>query len=828
MKNAKRWLSVLLSVAVVLTMAITPAMATGTDDSSAATITVETVTKAVAAGEEVTLKVSLADNPGFAGLDFTVEYDQNKLELKDIVEGDLLSNGLFMPNAKQNKVAFADKELLIGDGVLFTLKFTAKADSDNAKVNIVNKGFTGVKNESFQVNIIPGGVNVPGTTGSPTTGGSTTGGSTTGGSTTGGSTTGGSTTGGSTTGGSTTGGSTTGGSTTGGSTTGSPTTGSLTGKVSITGTLKFGEVLTASLTDSNNTGDLHYEWFRDGVKVSQNNTGKYTLVAEDIGKAITVKVFSSVQTGKITSTPTAAVDKADGPAAPAEFTLGFTLNSDGTTYTATIPTVTGGEYSFDGKTYSSTNTKADCAANTSYTGYVRIAETSTHKASTAVSSTLTSPKLTVAAPTFTPNGASSFTGTQSVTISCTTAGAKIYYTTDGTMPTVTSALYTTALSLTSTTTVKAIAVKDGMNNSAVATATFTKYSGGGGGGGSYTPSYTVSVNKAEHGSITVSPKSASNGTTVTITVTPDQGYALETLKALDKNGNEIQLAEKNGKYTFTMPAGNVEVKAIFEKTATPPPAPTYYSITVTKDGSGTASASHAKAAAGTEITLTAKADTGYTFKQWQVVTGSVTIKDNKFTMPAGNVEIKAIFEKDATPPAPPVNPFVDVPSGSFYYDAVLWAVEKGVTKGTSATTFEPEGICTRAQAVTFLWRVAGCPAPKSAAMPFTDVKAGSFYYDAVLWAVENGITKGTSETTFEPEADCTRAQIVTLIWRAQKTPAAGTDNPFNDVKAGSFYETAVLWAVEKGVTKGTSATTFEPEGICTRAQIVTLIWRCMK
>ena len=258
-------------------------------------------------------------------------------------------------------------------------------------------------------------------------------------------------------------------------------------------------------------------------------------------------------------------------------------------------------------------------------------------------------------------------------------------------------------------------------------------------------------------------------------------------------------------------------------------ATTEYSVTVSTDGNGTAIADKTSAAAGTVVTLSATPKSGYTFKQWQVITGGVMIKDNKFTMPAGNVEVKAIFEKNATPPpGPAVNPFVDVPAGSFYYDAVLWAVEKGVTTGTSATTFEPDGSCTRAQAVTFLWRVAGCPAPKSAAMPFTDVKAGSFYYDAVLWAVENGITKGTSETTFEPEADCTRAQIVTLIWRAQKSPAAGTDNPFNDVKAGSFYETAVLWAVKAGVTKGTSAVTFEPEGICTRAQIVTLIWRCMK
>ena len=334
--------------------------------------------------------------------------------------------------------------------------------------------------------------------------------------------------------------------------------------------------------------------------------------------------------------------------------------------------------------------------------------------------------------------------------------------------------------------------------------------------------YSVKVSTDGNGTAMADKTSAAAGTVVTLTATPKSGYTFKQWQVIT-GGVTI----KDNK--FTMPAGNVEVKAIFEKDATPPPATTEYSVKVSTDGNGTAKADKTSAAAGTVVTLTATLKSGYHFKQWQVVMGGVTIKDNKFTMPAGNVEVKAIFEKNATPPpGPTVNPFVDVPAGSFYYDAVLWAVEKGVTTGTSATTFEPDGSCTRAQAVTFLWRVAGCPAPKSAAMPFTDVKAGSFYYDAVLWAVENGITKGTSETTFEPEGICTRAQIVTLIWRAQKSPAAGTDNPFNDVKAGSFYETAVLWAVKAGVTKGTSAVTFEPEGICTRAQIVTLIWRCMK
>ena len=235
------------------------------------------------------------------------------------------------------------------------------------------------------------------------------------------------------------------------------------------------------------------------------------------------------------------------------------------------------------------------------------------------------------------------------------------------------------------------------------------------------------------------------------------------------------------------------------------------------------------AAAGTVVTLTATPKSGYHFKQWQVVTGGVTIKDSKFTMPAGNVEVKAIFEKNATPPpGPAVNPFVDVPSGVYYEEAVLWAVDKGITKGTDTTHFSPNGICTRAQAVTFLWRAAGSPAAKSGAMPFTDVKAGSYYETAVLWAVENGITKGTTATTFSPEQNCSRAQIVTFLWRSEKSPAAGTVNPFTDVKASAYYADAVLWAVKKDVTKGTTATTFSPNDNCTRAQIVTFLYRAMK
>ena len=171
--------------------------------------------------------------------------------------------------------------------------------------------------------------------------------------------------------------------------------------------------------------------------------------------------------------------------------------------------------------------------------------------------------------------------------------------------------------------------------------------------------------------------------------------------------------------------------------------------------------------------------------------------------------------------------FSDVPEGAYYTDAVAWAVEKGVTSGTSGTTFSPNADCTRAQIVTFLWRAAGSPAPKSKESAFTDVATGSYYETAVQWAVENGITSGTSATTFSPNATCTRAQTVTFLWRSQKSPADGTANSFTDVAEGTYYTDAVKWAVKNGITSGTSATTFSPNADCSRAQIVTFLYRCL-
>ena len=259
-------------------------------------------------------------------------------------------------------------------------------------------------------------------------------------------------------------------------------------------------------------------------------------------------------------------------------------------------------------------------------------------------------------------------------------------------------------------------------------------------GSSSDPTYSVTVDKTENGSVTVSPKSASKGDTVTITVKPDSGYVLETLTVTDKNGNELTLKDKgDGKYTFTMPAGKVEVKATF-------------------------------------------------------------MEDNSV-----------------------LNFFYDVPNDAYFYEAVKWAVKNGITTGVGNDLFAPEQPCTRAQIVTFLWRAAGSPEPKTASS-FTDVPANAYYAKAVAWAVENGITNGMTETTFAPDATCTRGQSVTFLYRALKGSASGSTN-FTDVKSDAFYADAINWAVANNVTNGTSNTTFSPNADCTRAEIVTFLYR---
>ena len=488
--------------------------------------------------------------------------------------------------------------------------------------------------------------------------------------------------------------------------------------------------------------------------------------------------------------------------------------------------------------------------------------------------------------------------------------------------------------------------------------------------------FTITFN-GNGGSGSMEPVTVKAGTNYILPACGFTAPADQEFKAWEIGGTEYKVGDS---YTVN---GDIEIKALWKNSVI---TPTTYTVTVSNDGNGTGTASPSTAAAGTTITLTATPKTGYHFKEWEVISGGVTIKDDKFLMPNDNVEVKAIFEKDAPAPTeytitydlaggtaegnpdtytietrtftlknptksgytftgwsgtgldgennmtvtiptgstgnrtytahwryngsghsysyytikatagaggsispsgnvsvregrdqtftitpdkgyavanvkidgksigavksytfenvsrthtievifmkangnPQTGVFVDVATGSYYEDAVDWAVENGITKGTDDTHFSPDGICTRAQAVTFLWRTAGSPASKTSTMPFTDVPVGSYYYDAVLWAVENGITKGTSDTTFSPNMTCSRAQIVTFLWRSEKSPAAGTANPFADVKSTAYYADAVLWAVKENITKGTTSTTFSPNADCTRAQIVTFLWRCKK
>ena len=261
----------------------------------------------------------------------------------------------------------------------------------------------------------------------------------------------------------------------------------------------------------------------------------------------------------------------------------------------------------------------------------------------------------------------------------------------------------------------------------------------GGGSSSSSRRYDVSAPSVKHGDVTVSPKNASKGDTVTITVKPDAGYVLGSLEVKDANGNTLSLTDKgNGKYTFTMPASKVEIKATFVK------------------------------------------------------------------------EVET-------------SPFSDVSTSAYYYEAVKWAQEKGITGGIGNGLFGPNQPCTRAQIVTFLWRAAGSPEPKSMSS-FSDVSADSYYAKAVAWAVENGITTGTGDGKFSPDATCTRAQSVTFLFRAIGK-LVDSKAEFSDVLTDSYYANAVAWAVENGVTNGIGDGLFGPDNSCTRAQIVTFLYR---
>lgn len=337
-----------------------------------------------------------------------------------------------------------------------------------------------------------------------------------------------------------------------------------------------------------------------------------------------------------------------------------------------------------------------------------------------------------------------------------------------------------------------------------------------------------------------------NGTNYTYTLQNDSGATSTLVTAVSGNGEPVsingQALSTGGSATVAIPKSGTTniVVGIGAKTYTLTilrnsgtggneggggSGYSYYTIKATAGAGGSISPSgNVSVREGRDQTFTITPDKGYAVSNVKIDGKSIgAVKSYTFENVSRTHTIEVIFMKANGTPQTGV--FVDVATGSYYEDAVDWAVENGITKGTDDTHFSPDGICTRAQAVTFLWRAAGSPEPETRTMPFTDIPVGSYYYDAVLWAVENGITKGTSDTTFSPNMTCTRAQIVAFLWRSEKSPAAGTANPFADVKSTAYYADAVLWAVKENITKGTTNTTFSPNADCTRAQIVTFLYR---
>ena len=254
---------------------------------------------------------------------------------------------------------------------------------------------------------------------------------------------------------------------------------------------------------------------------------------------------------------------------------------------------------------------------------------------------------------------------------------------------------------------------------------------------------------------------------------------------------------------------------------------TYHTIKATAGANGSISPSGwTSVREGWDQTFTITPDKGYAVAKVLVDGKSVgAVTSYTFKNVTKDHTIEAVFMKSNGNPQTGV--FVDVPEDSYYEEAVDWAVENGITNGVSSDRFDPDGLCTRAQIVTFLWRAAGSPAPKSTGHNFTDVKAGSYYEQAVLWAVENSITVGTSSTTFSPDATCTRAQAVTFLYRASGIPAVSGSAAFSDVATDAYYADAVAWAEKKGITTGIGGGLFGSNNDCTRAQIVTFLWRAM-
>ena len=349
-----------------------------------------------------------------------------------------------------------------------------------------------------------------------------------------------------------------------------------------------------------------------------------------------------------------------------------------------------------------------------------------------------------------------------------------------------------------------------------------------------TPTVSITAEPASlvgGGTVKLTVSGVPEGGTVTVTQEDDRGSAAKTLDLTANGEISVCLSNTTAKYTFTVVyvgddnynGDNASCEVPMTRRAAAPSSGN--TVPVPSTPNGTVTVSPSTASKGETVTITTKPSEGYELGSIEVLDkngDSLKLKDlgngkYSFVMPDGKVSVEAEFVKTAS------TGFADVPANAYFADAVKWAVNKGITNGLSDTMFGPYESCTRAQIVTFLWRAAGSPEPKTASS-FTDVPVSAYYAKAVAWAVENGITNGMTETTFAPDATCTRGQSVTFLYRALKGTASGSAN-FTDVKSDAFYADAINWAVANNVTNGTSNTTFSPNADCTRAEIVTFLYR---
>ena len=588
----------------------------------------------------------------------------------------------------------------------------------------------------------------------------------------------------------------------------------------------YGSPITLRVTPANSKWS--YAWYKDTDKngklefdqdtlIPNNGSNRSMLTLENVSDSGTYWVVVNDGSSTKTSNPVnVTITKATGTAS---------VSMDGWAYgeTAKTPVPTSATNGTDHVTYQykvkdeddSTYSDAVLTAAGSYTVKATFPETENYNAVTATAD------FTITKATY------NMTGVKFENASYTYDGSEKTLTISGTLPTgVTVAYENNKLTNAGSVTAKAkFTIADSNNYCAIDDMTAT-----------------LTITKAKPTvSISAKPDSLRGGGKVTLTVTgvPEEGNVIVTCDngiTVDNANSTYSavLPNRTVDYTFTLNYTGVEngnysdatdtctVSVTRRHTSSVTPGNT---VSVPSTPNGAVTVNPSTASKGETVTITTKPSEGYELGSIEVLDkngDSLKLKDlgngkYSFVMPDGKVSVEAEFVKTAA------TSFADVPANAYFADAVKWAVDKGITNGLSDTMFGPYESCTRAQIVTFLWRAAGSPEPK-AASSFTDVPASAYYAKAVAWAVENGITNGMTETTFAPDATCTRGQSVTFLHRALKGTASGSAN-FTDVKSDAFYADAVNWAVASDVTNGTSATTFSPNADCTRAEIVTFLYR---